>query len=323
MESVQPSISVVIPNYNGKKLLEKNLPHVYTALQSSRITDFEIIISDDASKDDSVEFIKTRYPSIILIESIANVGFGGNCNRAILKTTKEMVFLLNSDVQLTDGYFIHLTDYFNNANCFGVMGSIWDESLTHLQDAAKYPSYSFAKINGATNFKYENKEASSLSFFLSGANALINREKLLQLNGFEEAFNPYYFEDLDLGIRAWKHGFQCFFEPKAMCIHPLSSTIKQEPSDKVKTIVERNRILIHYFHLPANEWFFYQLKVIFKAYFKAFFGKKQLLKSWQMFTVMKPSLNEKRTTFQKSPIQLKDIKNTIENSLKGEKIGKF
>jgi GT2 family glycosyltransferase len=323
MERVQPSISLVIPNYNGKKLLEKNLPFVYAALQSSLITDFEIIISDDASKDDSVPFVKSNYPSIILIESAANVGFGGNCNRAILKTTKELVFLLNSDVQLTDGYFIPLVDYFHNPNCFGVMGSIWDESLTQLQDAAKYPSISFAKINGATNFKFENKEAKCFSFFLSGANALINREKLMQLRGFEEAFNPYYFEDLDLGIRAWKNGFQCFYEPKATCIHPLSSTIKQEPSDKVKTIVERNRILIHYFHLPTNEWFFYQLKIVFKAYFKALLGKKHLLKGWRLFTSIKSELNEKRTAQQKSPIQLKDIKKTIENSLKEEKILRF
>jgi len=323
MEIVQPSISIVIPNYNGKNLLEKNLPFVFQALKSSNITDFEIIISDDASKDDSAAFVKSNYPSIILIESAANVGFGGNCNRAIFKSTKELVFLLNSDVQLTEGYFIHLVDYFHNPNCFGVMGSIWDESLTQLQDAAKYPSYSFAKINGATNFKFENKEASSFTFFLSGANALINREKILQLKGFEEAFNPYYFEDLDLGIRAWKLGFQCFYEPKATCIHPLSSTIKQEPSDKVKTIVERNRILIHYFHLPANEWFFYQLKIVLKAYFKALLGKKHLLKGWQLFTAMKKELKEKRTALQKSTIQLKDIKNTIENSLKGEKVGRF
>jgi GT2 family glycosyltransferase len=323
METHQPSISVVIPNYNGKHLLEKNLPFVFQALKSSHITDFEIIISDDSSKDDSVAFVKNNYPYIILIESAVNVGFGGNCNRAILKSTKELVFLLNSDVQLTEGYFIHLIDYFNKPNCFGVMGSIWDESLTQLQDAAKYPSYTFAKINGATNFKFENKEAGSFTFFLSGANALINREKLLQLKGFEEAFNPYYFEDLDLGIRAWKQGFQCFYEPKATCIHPLSSTIKQEPSDKVKTIVERNRILIHYLHLPINEWCFYQLKLVFKAYFKALFGKKQLFKGWQMFTAMKAELKEKRTDLQNSNVQLKDIKNTIENSLKGEKIGKF
>ena len=108
-----------------------------------------------------------------------------------------------------------------------------------------------------------------------------------------------------------------------MCIHQLSSTIKQEPSDRVKTIVERNRILIHYLHLPANEWFFYQLKVTFKSYFKALLGNRQLIKGWQMFTSMKADLKEKRTALQKSPIQLKDIKNTIEESLNEEKIRRF
>jgi glycosyltransferase involved in cell wall biosynthesis len=55
------SISVIIPNYNGKHLLEENIPYVFSALETSKISDFEIIISDDHSADDSVAFIKKTY----------------------------------------------------------------------------------------------------------------------------------------------------------------------------------------------------------------------------------------------------------------------
>jgi glycosyltransferase involved in cell wall biosynthesis len=73
---MRPGISIVIPNYNGKDLLERNIPSVFNALITSDITDFEIIVAEDASKDNSVEFLKSNYPEIILIENKVNKGFG-------------------------------------------------------------------------------------------------------------------------------------------------------------------------------------------------------------------------------------------------------
>jgi GT2 family glycosyltransferase len=115
------SISVVIPNYNGKHLLESNIPFVYAALRSSGITDFEIIVSDDASHDDSVDFLKSNYPAIILIENKINKGFSGNMNVGIFRSTKDLVLLLNSDVVLTAGYFKNQLHYFKKSDTFGVM----------------------------------------------------------------------------------------------------------------------------------------------------------------------------------------------------------
>ena len=72
------SIAVVIPNYNGRHLLERNLPSVFNALNSVN-TDFEIIIIDDCSTDSSVAFIKQSYPTIRLIISDQNQGFSATC----------------------------------------------------------------------------------------------------------------------------------------------------------------------------------------------------------------------------------------------------
>jgi len=133
------SISVVIPNYNGKDLLETNLLSVYKALQFSEISDFEILIPDDASTDSSVNFIKTNYPDIILVENEINKGFAGNTNIGILKSQKDLVLILNSDVKLTDGYFTHLLKYFDKPDTFGVTGRIVGLDSDRIQDSAKYP----------------------------------------------------------------------------------------------------------------------------------------------------------------------------------------
>ena len=84
------SISVIIPNYNGKNLLEKNLPSVFNALKSSQISDYEVIITDDASNDDSVTYLKNYSENpIVLIENKQNLGFSGNVNRAIRRAQKD------------------------------------------------------------------------------------------------------------------------------------------------------------------------------------------------------------------------------------------
>ena len=61
------------------------------------------------------------------------------------------------------------------------------------------------------------------------------------LGGFDEIFNPYYAEDVDLGIRAWKVGYKCYYDDTALCRHPLSATIQKEQPKKVKKAKENSK----------------------------------------------------------------------------------
>ena len=98
------SISVVIPNYNGSKLLEQNLPSVYEALNNAK-TDFEIIITDDCSTDSSVTFIRQNYPLVRLVINEKNQGFSASCNKGIALANKDLILLLNTDIELNKDFF--------------------------------------------------------------------------------------------------------------------------------------------------------------------------------------------------------------------------
>ena len=288
------SISVVIPNYNGQDLLKTNLPSVYSALQSSGISDFEIIIPDDASTDNSVHFIKSNYPEIILIENKTNIGFAGNTNIGIFKSQKDFVLILNSDVTLTEGYIKNLLKYFDDPDTFGVTGRIIAVDSDRIQDGAKYPKYFFGNISGTTNYIC-NSRSSLYSFFLTGANALIDRNKIIELKGFDEIFNPYYGEDIDLGLRAWRLGYKCYYEHNAICRHPNSATIKKEPSKKVKIISSRNKMYLHFIHLNGIELAFYLLKLFLKTILKAMVLDFKHLKSfWMFISSIKMCLDQKK-----------------------------
>lgn len=290
------SISIVIPNYNGKHLLQKNIPFVFRALTYSNIIDYEIIISDDNSVDDSVLFIKQNYPSIILIENSINKGFSGNVNSGIRLATKDLVLILNSDVQLSDKYFVPLLSFFNKSDTFGVMGKIIGLETDKLQDAAKYPQYFFGNINGTTNY-FSHKQISLYSFFISGANALVDRKKILAIGCFNEIFNPYNWEDVDLGIRAWRLGFKIYYESSSYCRHPNSATIKNEPNKKVKVISKRNKMYLHYLHFTGFELIYFMIFLILKTIFKTILFDKYYLKSFYLFVKNIPNLNKYKNSF--------------------------
>jgi GT2 family glycosyltransferase len=311
-------ISVVIPNFNGKKLLKENLPFLLSALQTSGIADYEIIVADDASTDESIDFLKEQYPFVKIIQNAINKGFAGNSNSGIKAATKSLVFILNSDVTLTDNYFTPLLEFFEFPETFGVMGRIVSMDGSTIQDAAKYPKYSFTKISSTTNYLCKDKNT-LFSFFMSGANALIDRQKLLEIGGFNETFNPYYYEDVDLGLTAWRAGYKIYYCHNAVCKHPNSATIKKQPSEKVMVIAKRNKIILHYLHLKPFEFSVFLSKFAFKAFFK-----KSDYKALALFLKSLGSIRETKKNYQKyRKFSLSETTTFIRKSIKDCSIQKF
>ncbi|KAF0126429.1 MAG: family 2 glycosyl transferase [Elusimicrobia bacterium] len=243
-----PGISVVIPNYNGADLLAANLPGLFEALAFSG-ADHEVIISDDASTDGSVAFLKENYPGIVLLTSPVNTGFSPNINRGIARASKELTFLMNTDIRLEKDFFVPLFDYFSDPEVFGVMGRIVGMNDDKTQDSAKYPKWNGLQVDGSANY-LPSSGTRAPSLFLSGAEALVETEKLKSLGGFDEAFAPFYGEDLDLGLRAWRGGWTCWYEHSAVCRHKTSSTIsRHNKPGAIRAIAARNKFRLHYIHL--------------------------------------------------------------------------
>ncbi|TZF86017.1 glycosyltransferase (plasmid) [Pedobacter sp. BS3] len=245
------SISVIIPNYNGRHLLENNLPYLVSALNRSGCL-YEIIIPDDASTDDSVPFLQKNYPDIICIPGTHNGGFSKNINRGIARASMKLVMLLNSDIIPDEDYFEHVLPYFNHQDTFGVMGTIMQANSNHIAEACKFPSASVFKINSFKDVPFDSANRDIYTLYLSGANALVERKKLIALGSFNELFSPFYQEDLDLSLRAWECGWKCYYEDQAVCHHLVSATIKKHSTRKyIKIISTRNKLQLHYLHLDG------------------------------------------------------------------------
>ncbi len=293
-------ISVIIPNYNGSKLLPEILPFLYEALQNIKLP-YEIIISDDCSTDESVALIKRNYPSIHLLENSINSGFSITINKGIYTAKYDFLLLLNSDVKLTSNYFENLLPYFDEPDTFGVMGRIigWDDDET--QDGGKYPSFHGVKIKTSGNYvPLEPKQHDRLfSMYLSGANAFVSRHKIIELGGFDEIFSPFYVEDFELSLRAWRLGMKCYYEHFAICRHQTSSTIKSKSGKAyIKKIYYRNKLFVHAIHLEGAKLFLWYLQLLPESFMHLALGRFWTFQSFAWFLKSKQSINDSRKKFQ-------------------------
>jgi len=172
-------------------------------------------------------------------------------------------------------------------------------------------------------------QASLYSLFLTGANALIDRKKILEIGCFDEIFNPYYGEDVDLGLRAWRLGHKCYYEHNAVCRHPNSATIKKEPVKKIKIISSRNKMYLHFIHLNNFELFYYLVMLFFKTILRALlFDTKYLKSSWLFISSLNKCLSSKKRirVFQKLKkvnLSVRDIVVFIKENTKTLEIDKF
>ena len=324
-------ISVIIPNYNGIQLLNEILPSVTQALFATGLPN-EIIISDDCSTDDSLKMIAEKYPEIILIESTTNKGFSPTINKGIFASKYEYLLLLNNDVKLEADYFKPLLRYFELPDTFGVMGRIIGWNDNRIQDGGKYPEFHGAKIKTSGNYipVSDTHNGHMYSMYLSGANALVSGEKLIQLGGFDELFAPFYVEDFELSVRAWRLGWKCYYEHEAICRHKLSVTIKSKNKKKyINRIYYRNKMYLHAIHLEGIELFFWYLQLFPEIAIRLLSGRFYFLQSFADFLSTLKKMKASKLTFNQLAsakgklISFKKTVKAIQQSLSEKNIKRF
>lgn len=141
-------VSIIIVNYNTKDLLMQCLDSI---ISYTKEIEYEIIVSDNGSKDGSIEIIKQKYPKVILIENNANIGFGAANNKGLNIATGKYIFYLNSDTYLINNAVKYFFDYWEengDKESLGAIGGVLlDSSLQSIHSGANLPDYkSYCKL---------------------------------------------------------------------------------------------------------------------------------------------------------------------------------
>ena len=248
------SISIILPNFNGQQLLKKNIPSLLEAVNSF---EHEIIVVDDCSTDESVQFLKETYPDIKIIQNKINCGFSATCNEGIFAAKMTLLCIVNTDVTFTPDYFTIMMPEFSNKSLFAVKGDIvnYRNSYSDVINIGKtislYFKHGFLRFDSKKPLTTKTLiPDNSTQFVTLGCCFVCNREIMLKLKGFDEIFSPFYWEDADLAHRAIKSGFKILYLPESKVFHQTSSTISNYRSNSKRRLVSiRNKFLFTWHHL--------------------------------------------------------------------------
>lgn len=235
--------TVVIPNWNGRDLLEKYLPSVVDALANN--PENEILVIDNASTDGSADFVAERFPQVRLIRSETNLGFGGGSNLGFREAKNDIVVLLNSDMRVEPDFLAPLLAPFRDPLVFAVACQIFfsDPKKRREETGLTQGWWDAGRIRVSHRIDSEITEAFPC-FYAGGGSSAFDRRKFLELGGFEEVLRPFYYEDTDLGLMAWKRGWKVLYQPASVVYHEHRGTIGRKFSPRyVQSILKKNAVL--------------------------------------------------------------------------------
>lgn len=270
------NVSIIIPSYNGKDLLRKNLPYLLKAVRP----DDEIIVVDDGGTDSSVEYIKNTYPDIRVTRLEKNQGFSAACNRGAQESKNDLIYFLNNDIEVTQNVLNPLLAHFQEDNMFAVKSrEITPGSEVIDFDMLIHVDFRF----GVFWYRYEKvpplKNAVPI-LFADGGHTMFNKEKFLSLGGFDELYCPAYWEDWDISYRARKMGYEIIYEPQSEVYHNPKTTFgKLFTEEDIRIIQWRNHFLFIWKNI-FSRWFlvkhifFLPLEIALSPFIgKGFFNK--------------------------------------------------
>jgi GT2 family glycosyltransferase/glycosyltransferase involved in cell wall biosynthesis len=246
------SASVVIPNWNGRDLLEKYMPSVIQALSGH--PENEIIVVDNGSEDGSAEFLREQFPSVRVLALDRNLGFGGGSNAGFRAAKNDIVVLLNSDMRVERDFLAPLLEAFTDETIFSVACQIFFSDPNKLREETGLTQSWWE--NGSIRVRHRDDPAIQVPYpcaYGGGGSCAFDRRKFLELGAFDELLAPFYMEDTDVGYLAWKRGWKVLYQPRSLVYHEHRGTIgKRFSAGQIDLVLKKNFALFCWKNI--HEW---------------------------------------------------------------------
>ena len=242
MEQGVPLVDIVIPHCNGRQMLADCL----ASIQRQSWQDYQVIVVDNGSTDDSVPFLREFWPVVRVIARTENTGFSAAVNAGIQAGAAPFVFLLNNDTEL-------------EPNCLEVLLQAAAQGSEYAYFAPKMLSYhqrfildgaGEGYLRGGAGYRLGTMETDGdpydtprRVFGACGGAALYRRELFATIGFFDEDFFAYL-EDVDLNLRANRAGLLCWYVPEARVYHIGSATSGSKFNELTIRLSTRNSFYV-------------------------------------------------------------------------------
>jgi GT2 family glycosyltransferase len=249
-----PKVAIVILNWNGVKHLQQFLPSVLTSVYPN----MDIVVGDNGSTDGSVNFIKSEYPTIKIIENGDNYGFTGGYNRVLAQVEADYFILLNSDVEVHPGWIQPVIELMESDPLIAVaapkiMSYNQKDHFEHAGAAGGFiDEFGYPFCQGRMFYEIEQDKGqynqSREIFWASGAAMFIKKKYWDEAGGFDERFFAHM-EEIDLCWRLKNKGYKVMYCAQSEIYHLGGGTLNTE--NPFKTYLNfRNNLLLLKKNLP-------------------------------------------------------------------------
>ena len=225
-QTQRPNISIVIVSRGARYILAMTLANM-ARYQPDEAEAFEVILVDNASDLDTRKLFP-RLENLTLIQNEENCGFGRACNQGAALARASRILFLNPDVDLFPGALKAMCDGFSLFERVGIVGArlvfpggyLQEAGANFVDDAQVTHPYLRGEKNASAPEALYAREVG----YVSGAAMMIDRSLFETLGGFDAAFDPAYFEDTDLCVRAQRLGRSVVYQPRAIAFHYENAT---------------------------------------------------------------------------------------------------
>jgi GT2 family glycosyltransferase len=239
LTAITPRVSVVIPNWNGLS----HLPQCLGAMAAQVFVDFEVILVDNASTDEGVEWVQEHHPEVIVVRRGDNGGFSRAANAGILAARGEYVALLNNDTVVATRWLEALVDALDAHPTYDFAAS--KMILFHRPDRlnAAGDVYALGRVAGVSRgFGKPLSRYPRMERVLGAcAGAALYRRVLFDRVGF---FDEDFFlmsEDTDFNLRCLIAGRRCLYVPAAEVSHKVRASVDEKPTWEMRRLAARQR----------------------------------------------------------------------------------
>jgi GT2 family glycosyltransferase len=278
---MHPKVAVVILNYNGKKFLEAFLKGVVDHSKP-----YEVVVADNASTDDSVNYLSTHFPELRLIQNTSNTGYAGGYAAVLSKLDHDYFVLLNNDVEVSANWLDSLVSI---AQAKPEIGAIQPKLLSYHQknlfeyagaaggfiDTYGYPFCRGRVFDAIEEDNGQYNEAGPI-FWASGACMFVRRKALEEAGGLDADYFAHM-EEIDLCWRMKNIGYQVYYQPQSVVYHVGGGTLNKVSPNK--TFLNFRNSLITLVKNDAGHLF---LKILVRLILDGVAGLKFLLEGKAM-----------------------------------------
>ena len=292
MSDIKSSVSIVIPHWNNVDVLSECLE----SISATDFENFETIVVDNASTDNSVASVRSNYPNVKLIENDKNYGYAGGCNIGAEAASGDYLIFLNNDTVQEKDWISNLIKTINSddkiaavqpkilnyydRNVFDYAGGSGGHMDIYCFPFARGRIFSFQENDEG---QYNNKEK---CFWSSGTCFMVRRELFQKAGGFDESFFAHM-EEIDLCWRLYAMGFEVWVEPDSVVYHKNALTLPMY-SHKKYYLNHRNSLLMLLGNYSIKNIFLIGIPRLILEKIACFYSI--LMLDWRHFTAILRSL---------------------------------